>query len=83
MATDLIRMNGAAFTRSSVLSKSLEDFVEFHMNTSVYERFGDKRTAMFNEVWNIAHGKKEVYKPSGITVPAIEPKIISVKKKKK
>lgn len=83
MESTLIRMNGAAFARSSVLSLSLEDFVEKHLVTSVFVRFGEKRTAMFNEVWNIAHGKKEVYKPSGITVPAIEPKIISVKKKKK
>lgn len=76
-------MNGAAFTRSSVLSKSLEDFVEFHMNTSVYERFGDKRMAMFNEVWNIAHGKKDTYTPTGMTSPEVEPKVVSIKKAKK
>jgi hypothetical protein len=81
MESEQMKMNGATFNRSSVLSMPLDEFMERMLDSGVYARFGGKRTAMFLEVWNIIHSKKESYK--AVKKPEIMPKAIKVIKKKK
>jgi hypothetical protein len=79
MATDQIKMNGAAFVRSFVLSTSIDEFVQWGVDHYFYYQHPDKQIKMLSEVWNIANGKKEVYKP--VKRVDVLPKLITVKKK--